>query len=363
LRDAIVISGWTWEAANVPERIALALAHAGARVLYCENPSSVFRRSHRRLVEVHRGIYAFGMKFFGHRLNFNPVLSQIQAKLVARQVIKKAVELGLRDPLFIYPHGPFYAPLCREFKRQGFPLVHICMDYELSEQMEHVRLSDLTLAIPEAAFEELNTQFKGKVRRLPQLALVSAPQLPQGVNELPSELSTIPRPRLAYLGNITARVDVALLREFLVKRPDWHFVHFGAKKQLSLPNEHVLSWRPQKGLEELIPGVDVGFLPYDCSDPKNLHCVPLKIFDYFSRGVPVVSTPIVNASTYHDLVYIGGTTEQLERAVSEALNEPPESPKKARRMVIARDHSIENISGILTSLLDGEIRTNRREGF
>jgi hypothetical protein len=62
-------------------------------------------------------------------------------------------------------------------------------------------------------------------------------------------------------------------------------------------------------------------------------------------------------------VYIGGTAEQLERAVSEALNEPPESPKKARRMVIARDHSIENISGILASLLDGEIRTNRREGF
>ena len=34
MRDAIVISGWTWEASNVPERLALALANAGSRVLY-----------------------------------------------------------------------------------------------------------------------------------------------------------------------------------------------------------------------------------------------------------------------------------------------------------------------------------------
>jgi hypothetical protein len=41
MRDAVVVSGWTWEAHNVPERLALALAHqedaffiVNARYLY-----------------------------------------------------------------------------------------------------------------------------------------------------------------------------------------------------------------------------------------------------------------------------------------------------------------------------------------
>ena len=52
MRDAIIVSGWTWEAHNVPERLALALAHTGRRILYCDRPVSVFRHSPRKLTEV-----------------------------------------------------------------------------------------------------------------------------------------------------------------------------------------------------------------------------------------------------------------------------------------------------------------------
>ena len=40
MRDAIILSTWSWDTFNVPERIALALAMRGARVLYCEIPAS-----------------------------------------------------------------------------------------------------------------------------------------------------------------------------------------------------------------------------------------------------------------------------------------------------------------------------------
>jgi hypothetical protein len=40
MRDAIILSTWSWDRFNVPERIALALAMRGARVLYCEIPAS-----------------------------------------------------------------------------------------------------------------------------------------------------------------------------------------------------------------------------------------------------------------------------------------------------------------------------------
>ena len=57
LRDAVVFSTWDWNVFNVPERIALALASRGARVLYCAMPVSRFRRAQKPLREVAKGIY------------------------------------------------------------------------------------------------------------------------------------------------------------------------------------------------------------------------------------------------------------------------------------------------------------------
>src|ERR1700726_2086703 len=115
MRDAVVVSGWTWEAHNVPERLALALAHTGRRILYCERPVSVFRDSPRKLTEVEKGVFVFSPTFYGARLNSSLFVSRFQAKMVATQILQNALKLNLKNPFFIYPHGAFLLPLCREF--------------------------------------------------------------------------------------------------------------------------------------------------------------------------------------------------------------------------------------------------------
>jgi hypothetical protein len=352
-RDAIIVSGWTWEAFNVPERMALALASVGWRILYCENPVSMFRSSGRPLGEVEEGIFAWGPRFLGHRLNFLPLLPRANSKLLAYQIIKQAAKLKLRDPLFIYPHGEYCLELCREFKRRGFPLIHVCMDYHLAQQIEHVRFSDRTLAIPLVAFEELQQQFDGKIRFLPQFGGLRGDGLTTNrQSSVLSDFSEIPRPRLGYLGNLEGRVSLPLLREFLVRHPEWQFVSFGAEKSLMLPNEHLLRWRSRLDLPAILAGFDIGFMPYDCSDPKNLHCVPLKLFDYFSTGMPVASTPIAYLNEHPDLVYVGSTVGELADAVRHALGESFESSSKVKRIAMAEEHSIKKQAGRLLSLLD-----------
>lgn len=352
MRDAIVLSGWTWEALNVPERMALALAHSGSRVLYCENPVSFFRNPGRPLTEVDQGIFAFRPKFLGNRLNLLPILSRIQARILANQMVRYAAKLKLKSPVFVYPHGNCLA-LCREFRRRGFPLVHICMDCPVSDQIEHVDLSDITLAIPQAAFEELNKHFGNKVRLLPQFgSLRGSESISNGRLPESFDLSKIPRPRLGYLGNVEGRLSLPLLRELLTHHPEWQFLFFGTMKCLALRNAHALSWRSQRDLKKILNGLDIGFMPYDCSNAKNLNCAPLKLFDYFAHGIPVVSSPILYVRQYRDLVYIGGTAEELTCAISSALAEPADSPKRARRKAVAREHSIENQARILARLLD-----------
>jgi hypothetical protein len=93
-------------------------------------------------------------------------------------------------------------------------------------------------------------------------------------------------------------------------------------------------------------------MPYDCANPYNLHCVPLKLFDYFALGMPVASTPIVAIQEYGGLVYAGGTANELADAISLALRESDDSPKKAKRVAVAREHSVENVSEILRVILD-----------
>jgi Glycosyl transferases group 1 len=354
VRDAIVLSGWTWEASNVPERIASALSRGGSRVLYCENPQS-FARTVRPFGEVEKNVFALGLRHFSHRLNAFPVFQSWQASILAKQILERARNLQLENPVLIYPHGDYCLALCREFKRQSFQIVHVCMDYELNLVREHVREADLALVIPQAAFEELRQEFGPKVRKIPQLSYVDATDLnfSKSSDESP-DISHIPRPRLGYLGGLEARVAVPLLRETLSRHPDWQFVHFGDSPQLALPNEHVLPWRSRPGLAEVTARLNIGFMPYDCNVPKNLHCVPLKLFDYFALGLPVVSTPIAFLRGQEDLVYLGSTPAELEDAISRALAEPDDSSKKAVRLAVACAHSIEHSARILSTLL-GEL--------
>src|SRR5690348_3546035 len=87
VHDAIVMSGWSWENYNDPERIALALSQLGAKVLYCENPSSRLRNSASEITEVESGIFRFRPQFLGHRLNgLHLGFDRLQARMIAAQV-------------------------------------------------------------------------------------------------------------------------------------------------------------------------------------------------------------------------------------------------------------------------------------
>ncbi len=354
MRDAIVASGWVWGALNVPERLALSLAHAGARVLYCENPSSFFRAPVRPLIEREKNVFVYKLAHLSHRLNRQYFFSRLQAKILANQIERKARQLKLNRPIFFYPHGESYRTLSREMKQRGFDLVHMCMDYHIQIQLEHVQVSDITLSIIEAAYSELRDMFGAKIHWLRQFGPVTVSGAAPGeaVLSLPVELLQIPTPRLIYVGNVDGRVDLKLVRELLRTHPEWHFIAFGSEDRVGLPNSHFLPWVPAAEWSKLLGPGTIGFMPYDISIPKNLHCAPLKLFDYWERGMPVVSTPIVYLRDYPDLAYTGGTADELAVTVRQTLEEPADSPKKMKRVAVAGEHSIDTMARILSPLLE-----------
>jgi hypothetical protein len=142
---------------NVPERISLAIASRGARVLYCEIPVSRVRRKGQPLTEVSEGVYRFGPEYLGAKLNSLPVIGHLQWKAVAKQIVDRAESLKLKDPVFLYSHFENMTPLCEEMRAAGYPLVHICMDYPEPYQYELIEVSDQTVVIPKHVFSELRS--------------------------------------------------------------------------------------------------------------------------------------------------------------------------------------------------------------
>jgi hypothetical protein len=163
------------------------------------------------------------------------------------------------------------------------------------------------------------------------------------------------------LGPVFARVNLPLIRSLFQKHPDWQFVYFGECSDLKLANAHGVPWQPAGRLASYASSLDIGFMPYDCFEEKNLHCVPLKVFDYFARGLPTVATPVLSLWEYSDLIYFGETLPQMEQAVGEALSEPSDSPKRLQRMNVAKMHSTEELGKklkhILTERQDSELHT------
>jgi hypothetical protein len=353
VENAIAFSTWDWDTFNVPERIALALALRGFRVLYCEMPVSRFRRRGKALQEVHPGVHVFGPEYLGERFDAIPTLRDWQWQAVGQQIQRQAKFLGMKNPPFFYSHVEGLGSLCREMRTKGSRLIHICMDYPEPYQYELIALSDLTLVIPHTVFVKLRARYGEKIQSIPQsIHLPSATLGNEGSTRGPSDLAKIPRPRLGYLGPLHARVNLSLLREVLTGHPDWQFVCLGGASRLRLPNAHDSKWRRPEDLPTYIAALDVGVMPYDCFEEKNLHCVPLKVLDYFLAGLPVVSTPVISLSEFSDLIYFGDTGTKFAQAVDAALAEPATSDKRTRRIETARAHSTEALGRRLERVLE-----------
>jgi hypothetical protein len=351
--DAIVFSSWNWDTFNVPERIALALAGRGWRVLYCGMPVSRFRKPDTAVREVAPGIHAFTPEYLGKKFEGVPLVGDSQWKGVARQIHEQSKALGLASPVFLYSHVEGLAPLCTEMRALGSKLVHICMDYPEPYQYDLIAISDRTLVIPEMVYAKLRAKYGDKIESIPQSIHIAkgaaAPAPP--VAPAPA-LEKIPHPRLGYLGPVYARLNLPLVRDVLTAHTNWHFVCFGDTSALPLANVHGMEWARPEELPRYVAGFDVGAMPYDNFDEKNLHCVPLKLFDYFLAGLPVVSTPVLSLTEYSDLIYFGDTPATFARAIEAALAEPASSPKRQKRTEVAFAHSTEALGERLDKVLD-----------
>jgi glycosyltransferase involved in cell wall biosynthesis len=166
-----------------------------------------------------------------------------------------------------------------------------------------------------------------------------AQQLPE-----PEDLRPIPHPRVGFVGAIFHWLDLELVAQAASSLPDTSFVFVGPLEQESLisrlrrlPNFYHLGAKPFENVPSYIAGFDVCLCPFE-TDRVGQAVDPLKIYEYFALGKPVVATRIRELVKLQPMTYIAENGEGFVRDIRRAVDE--RNPELvARRTAFALDNS------------------------
>jgi glycosyltransferase involved in cell wall biosynthesis len=150
---------------------------------------------------------------------------------------------------------------------------------------------------------------------------------------VPADISDLTGPVLGFFGLIHEWIDLALVEYLAARHPEWNIVMIG---KVSVDIDHLrkypnLRFLCRKAYEEL-PGYckafDVGLIPFAINE-LTLNVNPIKLREYLSAGLPVVSTALPEVKNYPDACFVADNPEEFERGVQRALAE--NSPEDKRR--------------------------------
>ncbi len=153
---------------------------------------------------------------------------------------------------------------------------------------------------------------------------------------IPADLAALPRPRLGFYGTLRDWVDFELIAAVARARPQWSIALIGqvlcdVSAIRDLPNVHLLGQKPHHELPAYCRGFDVGIIPYRI-DERMTFVNPLKLREYLSAGLPVVSTPVPEVLRFPKLARVATTPAQFIAATEAALHDPMSRAQRSAAM-------------------------------
>ena len=157
---------------------------------------------------------------------------------------------------------------------------------------------------------------------------------------VPADLAALPAPRIGFYGTLRDWVDFELIAHVARARPAWSIALIGqvlgdVSALRGLGNVHLLGQKRHDELPAYCKGFDAGMIPYRI-DERMTFVNPLKLREYLSAGLPVVSTPVPEVVRHAHLCRVAGTPDAFLAALYAALAEA--SPDARRKRSDAMTH-------------------------
>jgi glycosyltransferase involved in cell wall biosynthesis len=178
--------------------------------------------------------------------------------------------------------------------------------------------------------------------------------------DVPADLAALPGPRIGFFGTLRDFLDYELMAHIAKARPSWSLALIGQElcdigPLKGLPNVHLLGQKKHDELPAYCKGFDVGLIPYRIdNDVKFIN--PLKLREYLSAGLPVVSTNMPEVQPYAHLCHIADTGDELVAAIERALGEGSRDARVERSALMTSETWEARVAAIVRVIDELEAR-------
>ena len=157
--------------------------------------------------------------------------------------------------------------------------------------------------------------------------------VPQGVetdhfkktDQLAPQVKDIKKPVIGFFGLISEWIDLDVIYDSVKYYPDYSFLLIGKSvRDLSrfydCKNVTYLGAIDYKELLKYASVFDVGLIPFELNE-VSIASNPLKLLEYFSLGIPVVSSNLPEVCKFSDLVFVAKERNEFVQLIKKAVED------------------------------------------
>ncbi|MDY6941298.1 MAG: glycosyltransferase, partial [Cyanobacteriota bacterium] len=173
----------------------------------------------------------------------------------------------------------------------------------------------------------------------------------------PSELESLQGPIVGYVGNLSDRIDMDLLRYIAIQKPNWNLVIIGSAHGSSqifeleeLSNIHLLGVKKYDEAVKFIQHFDVAIIPHLANElTRSMN--PLKLYVYYAIGVPIVTSEIPNIEEFSGNIHVASNHPDFVKCIERSIDRghvPPD--RRSQDKLLQKIDWRTRISTIFTKL-------------
>lgn len=318
-------------------------------------------RLRSQLRELGPGMHELTPSLFLPRVFASDAVDSLMARLRTGSVLRAAERLNPGGRKILYFWNPMFCRLIGRMK-EDLSVFHMHDYYpgfaeKGSREYHHIRdnfrraieTADLVIACSQALLHEAHALGRRDAKLVENG--VEFDVVARGASmPAPPELASLPRPIVAHIGRLNRKLDMDAIEGMASARPSWSWVLMGPrtgwpdayerrfKKLLQRQNVHFIAGRGWDELPAFFNAIDVGLMAYRTEGTWMSYGFPLKVWEYFSVGKPVVGADVLSLRQLSGLLRLVGPGGDWVAAVESALSD--DTPElRQERVSLARRFS------------------------